>query len=60
MLELADVHERDVLIDLGSGDGRIILTAAEKYTARAKGIEADQVRLLWSRSNIKRKGLSER
>lgn len=60
MLELADVQEQDVVIDLGSGDGRIIMTAAKEYNARAIGIEADPIRLFWSRSNILRKGLSER
>jgi cyclopropane fatty-acyl-phospholipid synthase-like methyltransferase len=60
MLELADVQAHDVLIDLGSGDGRIILTAANEYQAKAIGIEVDPIRLLWSRSTIKRKGLSER
>lgn len=60
MLELADVQERDVVIDLGSGDGRIIITAATKYKARAIGIEADPIRLMWSKSIIRYKGLSER
>jgi cyclopropane fatty-acyl-phospholipid synthase-like methyltransferase len=60
MLKLADVQESDVLIDLGSGDGRIIITAANEYKARAIGIEVDPIRLLWSRSIIRRKGLSER
>jgi hypothetical protein len=39
MLELAEVSERDYLIDLGSGDGRIPITAATKYGARALGVE---------------------
>jgi predicted O-methyltransferase YrrM len=60
MLELADVHEGDTVIDLGSGDGRIIMTAAKDYKARAIGIEADPIRLLWSRYNIRRNGLSDR
>jgi predicted RNA methylase len=60
MLELADVQETDVVIDLGSGDGRIIMIAANDYNARTIGIEADPIRLLWSRINISRKGLSER
>jgi len=60
MLELADIHEGDTVIDLGSGDGRIITTAAKEYKARAIGIEADPIRLLWSRSSIRLKGLSER
>ena len=39
MLELAEVGERDYLIDLGSGDGRIAITAARKHGARALGVE---------------------
>jgi SAM-dependent methyltransferase len=39
MLELARVTEKDVVYDLGSGDGRIVITAAKKYGARGVGIE---------------------
>jgi hypothetical protein len=39
MLELAEVGERDYLIDLGSGDGRIPITAAKRHGARALGVE---------------------
>jgi precorrin-6B methylase 2 len=39
MLALADVKPGDVLIDLGSGDGRIVIAAAQKYGIRAIGIE---------------------
>jgi precorrin-6B methylase 2 len=39
MLELAEVGERDYLIDLGSGDGRIAIAAARKHGARALGVE---------------------
>ncbi len=60
MLELADVREEDMVIDLGSGDGRIILTAAKEYKARAIGIEADPLRLMWSRMYIRNQGLSDR
>ena len=60
MLDLADVHEGDVVIDLGSGDGRIIMTAAKDYQARAIGIEVDPLRLLWSRVMIRYRGLSEK
>ncbi len=41
MLEIADVDENDVVYDLGSGDGRIVIAAAEKYGARGVGIEID-------------------
>jgi hypothetical protein len=39
MLDLAEVNHRDFLIDLGSGDGRIAITAAKKHGARALGVE---------------------
>jgi SAM-dependent methyltransferase len=41
MLEFASVTANDVVYDLGSGDGRIPITAAEKYGARGVGIEID-------------------
>jgi SAM-dependent methyltransferase len=42
MLKLAAVREADTLYDLGSGDGRIIIRAAEKHKASAVGIEFDE------------------
>jgi SAM-dependent methyltransferase len=41
MLRLAGVTERDTVYDLGSGDGRIVITAARKFGARAVGVELD-------------------
>jgi cyclopropane fatty-acyl-phospholipid synthase-like methyltransferase len=41
MLEIAQVQPGDVIYDLGSGDGRIIIRAAQKYGARGVGIEID-------------------
>lgn len=41
MLELAEVTKDDVVYDLGSGDGRIVIAAARKYGAKAIGIEID-------------------
>jgi SAM-dependent methyltransferase len=41
MLTLAHVTARDVVYDLGSGDGRIVILAAQKYGARGVGIELD-------------------
>jgi SAM-dependent methyltransferase len=41
MLELAQVKASDVVYDLGSGDGRIVITAAKRYGARGVGIELD-------------------
>jgi cyclopropane fatty-acyl-phospholipid synthase-like methyltransferase len=41
MLRLAEVKPDDVVYDLGSGDGRIVMLAAQKYGARGVGIEID-------------------
>ena len=41
MLQLARVNSNDVVYDLGSGDGRIVIMAAQKYGARGVGIEID-------------------
>jgi hypothetical protein len=54
MLEIAEVNKNDTLFDFGSGDGRVIIDAAEKYGARAIGIEADPLRVLWTRNKIKK------
>lgn len=41
MLQLAGVTSKDVVYDLGSGDGRVVILAAQKYGARGVGIELD-------------------
>ncbi|MBX3651785.1 MAG: methyltransferase domain-containing protein [Burkholderiales bacterium] len=41
MLAVANVSDRDYVIDLGSGDGRIVITAAQKFGARGKGYDID-------------------
>jgi SAM-dependent methyltransferase len=53
MLQLAGVTATDVVYDLGSGDGRIPIIAAQKYGARAVGIEIDPrlVELSWRNAN---------
>lgn len=57
MLEMAEVDSNDVVYDLGSGDGRIVMDAARKYNAKAVGMEADPLRVLWSRLTIMSSGL---
>ncbi len=57
MLEMAEVGSDDIVYDLGSGDGRIVMDAAKKYNARAVGMEADPLRVLWSRLSILTSGL---
>lgn len=60
MLALAKVNQNDTLVDLGSGDGRIIIMAAEEFGASAFGVEADPLRVLWSRKVIRRRGLKDK
>lgn len=60
MLYFAGVGPGDTLIDLGSGDGRIILLAALEFEANAVGIEADPLRVLITRIRIGLKGLEDR
>jgi SAM-dependent methyltransferase len=51
MLELARVKSGDVVYDIGSGDGAIIIAAAKKYGVRGVGIEIDQDLVLRARNN---------
>lgn len=57
MLELAQVKRGEVVYDLGSGDGRIVITAAKKYGAQAVGFEIDPERIMESRESIRQQGL---
>jgi len=59
MLQLASVGADDTLFELGSGDGRIIFMAAIEFGAKAVGIEADPVRVLWTLFWIRLKGLND-
>lgn len=60
MLEMAELKDGDVLIDLGSGDGRIPITAAERYGIRAKGIEIDPSLVLVSNEEAKRARVADK
>jgi len=57
MLELAQVKKGDVVYDLGSGDGRIVVTAAKKYGVKAIGFEIDPERIKESKENIRKAGV---
>jgi precorrin-6B methylase 2 len=59
MLEVAQVNKGDVVYDLGSGDGRIVITAAKKYGAQAIGFEIDPARIKESRESIRQQGLEK-
>ena len=60
MLELARVTAADVVYDLGSGDGRIPITAAKKYGARGVGIEIDTFYLRDAIDNRAKAGVADR
>jgi hypothetical protein len=57
MLTLAQVKKGDIVYDLGSGDGRIVVTAAKKYGVKAVGFEIDPERIKESHENIKKAGV---
>jgi len=58
MLRLADVQSDDVIYDLGSGDGRIVITAAEEYGTRGVGIDIDPERVQQARQNAEQSGVT--
>lgn len=60
MLELAGVDENDLIYDLGSGDGRIVITAATRYGARGIGVDIDPERIADARANAETAGVSDR
>ena len=60
MLELAEVKPTDVVYDLGSGDGRIVITAAKKYGARGVGVELDPTLVKQARQNAAAAGVANR
>lgn len=51
MLKLANVTSKDVVYDLGCGDGRIVITAARKYGATGKGIDINPERIAEAKAN---------
>lgn len=59
MLEMASVKRGDVLYDLGSGDGRIPITAAQRYGIRAVGIDIDPERIAEANANARRAGVTK-
>jgi predicted RNA methylase len=60
MLQLADLKASDVVYDLGSGDGRIVITAAKKYGARGVGVEIDPQLVKTATENAAAAGVSDR
>jgi SAM-dependent methyltransferase len=60
MLELAQVGRDDVVYDLGSGDGRVVVTAAQRHGARGVGIELNPVWVRDARAIAERAGVAAR
>lgn len=60
MLKVANVKKGDVIYDLGSGDGRIVITAAQKYGARGVGYDLNPERIQEATENAKRAGVTDR
>ena len=60
MMKLANVGSRDFILDLGSGDGRIVITAVIKYGARGLGVEIDPQLVTLSNENANKAGVADR
>src|SRR3954469_13352014 len=60
MLDFAKVGPKDFVIDLGSGDGRIVLTAAQKYRARGMGFDIDPDLVQASNAEAQKRGIADR
>jgi len=60
MLRLASVGRDDVVYDLGSGDGRLVIAAARDFGARGAGIEIDPKLVALSTENARRAGVADR
>jgi 2-polyprenyl-3-methyl-5-hydroxy-6-metoxy-1,4-benzoquinol methylase len=60
MLKLANVTAKDVVYDLGCGDGIIVATAAEKHGARAVGVDIDPQRVKEANERIQKAGVTDK
>lgn len=60
MLRLADVRESDLVVDLGSGDGRIPITAATQFGARGFGVDIDAKLVDEANENARKAGVADR
>ena len=60
MLAVANVGKDDVLYDLGSGDGRIVITAAKKFGTRGVGVDIDPERVKEANENAAKAGVTDR
>lgn len=60
MLRLAGVGPQDFVLDLGSGDGRIVITAARKFGARGTGVDLDYHLVIQSEESARQAGVEDR
>ena len=60
MLKLANVKAGDVVYDLGCGDGRIVITAAQRYGVRGVGIDIDPQRIKEATANAQKAGVTDK
>jgi SAM-dependent methyltransferase len=60
MLRVTNVTQDDMVYDLGCGDGRLVITAAQRFGARGVGIDIDPQRIRESRANARKAGVTDR
>jgi tRNA G37 N-methylase Trm5 len=60
MLEVANVGPKDVLYDLGSGDGRIPITAAKRFGTKGLGVDIDPERIKEANENAQKAGVTDK
>jgi SAM-dependent methyltransferase len=60
MLEVAGVRPGDTVVDLGSGDGRLVIAAAKEFGARGYGVDIDPVLVAYARRKAEEAGVAER
>jgi protein-L-isoaspartate O-methyltransferase len=59
MLQVANVQKNDTLYDLGSGDGRIVITAAQRFGTRGVGVDLDPARVREANANAQQARVSD-
>ena len=60
MLKLGGVKKGDIVYDLGCGDGRIVITAAQRFEARGTGVDINPERIKEAKENAQKAGVSDR
>jgi SAM-dependent methyltransferase len=60
MLKLADIRAGDIVYDLGSGDGRLVITAAKRFGARGVGVELQPELIALANEGAKKEGVADR